>query len=330
MEARQPDSATASVPSVARVMAVVVTYNGQEWIQNCVRHLLASSHSLAEILIVDNASADGTVTCCDQLPKVTVIRNASNLGFGRANNIGISEALRRGASHVLLVNQDACVEPNMVQQLLSAMTPRVGIATPLQWNDSGELLDAIFLQYYLADSARTFLSDAVKGCVQPAYSVSSTPAAMWLCSREMLECVGGFDPLFFMYCEDDDVCRRARRQAFEVVVVPTAHFRHLRGFYAGASLAPWRMRLRRKTVRARSTFLYTALDVNGRLPVQLWRASVVVLLAGLQQMLNHADWVSALSSLSAVTLGLRQFRQIRQHRQLASTVGPHWLSIERR
>jgi GT2 family glycosyltransferase len=309
----------------ANVVAVVVTYNGEAWISACIEHLLASGRPLTKIVVVDNASSDSTVEICSKFDRITLVRNRANLGFGKANNLGISWALKNGATHVLLVNQDACVEPQMLELLLRHAGPHVGIVTPMQWDAVGAQLDATFLRYYLAEFAGALVSDAVAGRLGSVYEVESTPAALWLCSSEMLQAVGGFDPLFFMYCEDDDLCRRVRRGGFKVVVVPEARFRHARGFHASASSAPWRSRLNRKVVRNRSVFLYPVLDPTRSLPVTLWRSASSILLQGLQQLIQHADWVAFGASVLAVAGGMCHIRKLREHRTLAVTRGPHWL-----
>jgi GT2 family glycosyltransferase len=331
MDSAAPDDViaggSASPVPPSRVVAVVVTFNGAAWIADCIASLQRSNCQV-QVVVVDNASTDGTVAICRACAGVQVICNATNLGFGAANNQGIALALQQGARYVLLANQDIVVQPGMLPQLVAQLEcdPAAGIAAPLQLNASGTSVDAIFLKHYLAESGGTFLSDAVLRSAGGAYAVESAPAAVWLCSAAMLRTVGGFNPLFFMYCEDDDLCRRLRHHGFKLILVPGARFNHARGFYAGAALAPWRARLRRRYIRAHSAFILSAIDPKGKAVVQMWRASVTSVLGGLREFLCHADLISMASSMGAVGAGLLRWRKISAARRLVVQPGPHWLA----
>ena len=210
------------------VAAVIVTHNGAATIAQCVESLQRSAVP-PPVVVVDNASTDDTVARVKELGVSAVVTNGRNLGFGRACNEGMRRALDSGAWAVFLLNQDACVEPDTLG-LLAAAAERhreYGVLSPVHEDGEGTDLDARFRQY-MAEGAPSFLADRDGQRVAEVYPVPFVNAAAWLVTRPALERVGGFDPVFFLYGEDVDYCRRCALHALRVGVVPSAHARHLR------------------------------------------------------------------------------------------------------
>ena len=103
-----------------KILAIIVSYNFTPWMARCLGSLRAS-HCQADVMVLDNASADDTVTRIRQdFPEVTLIENGQNLGFGRANNIGMQYALDHGYAGVLLLNQDAWIDADTLGALAAA------------------------------------------------------------------------------------------------------------------------------------------------------------------------------------------------------------------
>lgn len=131
---------------MSKIIIVIVTYNGMLWLPRC----LNSTKSYS-VIIVDNNSTDGTVNyVLTNFPDIILIQQKINIGFGQANNIGISYALEQGAKHFFLLNQDAYLEPGCIERLIKAQvrSPEYGILSPLQLNGQGDRLDQRF-SYYL-------------------------------------------------------------------------------------------------------------------------------------------------------------------------------------
>ncbi len=213
----------------ATVYAVIVTHNAGQWIAAAIESLRASSLPL-EIVVVDNASSDGTVGIVKaNHGHAEVITRPGNHGFGAANNDGIRYALARGADFIFLLNQDAKVSPGAVGHLVETLDrhPGFGIMSPLHLDYEGREVDPKF-QPYLAAHSDVF-SDALLGALPPVYEVPFVNAAAWLMRRSMLETVGGFDPIFFMYGEDNDYCLRARHYGFKVGIAPQSRISHWHG-----------------------------------------------------------------------------------------------------
>jgi len=100
------------------IYVVIVTYNGMQWIDKCLDSLIHSSIPL-NIIIIDNLSTDGTVDFIKhKYPTVELVETGKNLGFGKANNIGITHAVKQNADYVFLLNQDAWVGLNTIDELV--------------------------------------------------------------------------------------------------------------------------------------------------------------------------------------------------------------------
>ncbi|KXN98669.1 glycosyl transferase family 2 [Aequorivita aquimaris] len=204
---------------------IIVTYNGMTWLEKC----LASSKNYP-VVVVDNHSSDETVSFIEShYPDATLLQQTTNLGFGQANNLGISYALNQGAEYVFLLNQDAYLQEDCIERLISVRkdNPDYGILSPIHLNGQGNKLDQNFSNYVNYNANEDFYSDFVLNKhKRQVYAVPFVNAAGWLLSKEILKTVGGFDPLFFHYGEDDNYCQRVRYHGYKIGVVPTAFLLH--------------------------------------------------------------------------------------------------------
>ncbi len=165
-------------------------------------------------------------------PEATVLRLSQNLGFGRANNIGIKYAFEQGADHILLLNQDAYVQPDAIEKLvdLQRSTPEYAILSPLHLDGTGNNLDKRFL-YHITKSAggRQLFSDLLLGIPrEEVYSVEFVNAAIWLLSRNCIEKVGLFNPAFEHFGEDMEYADRVRFFGFQIGIAPSLKAFHAR------------------------------------------------------------------------------------------------------
>ncbi len=224
--------------SAARPWIVVLTWNGRERLS----FSLPAADRLEgspEILVVDNASHDGGAERARELlPRVHVLRNERNLGFAGGNNRGISYALERGATHVVLVNDDMALEPDWWTQISRVATrePRAAIlgglvlfvSRPDRVNSTGLVVDR-FWRARDRDFDRPLAE--TREIRRAAWSAGSevvtgvTGGAICL-RRDLLEHVGLLDERLFAYYEDLDLCLRARANGFESRFVPAAVSHH--------------------------------------------------------------------------------------------------------
>lgn len=212
-----------------KVYVIVATYNPKKWIDNCLGSLKQSSYSVRTI-VVDNNSTDGSGDYIKQkFSEVILIKNETNLGFGKANNIGIKKAYESGADYVFLLNQDAWIDPDAIKYLVHAhqKEPDFGIVSPMHLNGKGTALDYKFSNYINPKNCKNLYSDIFLNAIQKKiYKTEFVNAAAWLISRKCLEIVGGFNPSFFHYCEDDNYIHRIKFHQFKVGISPNSIVYH--------------------------------------------------------------------------------------------------------
>lgn len=215
-----------------KVYVIIVTHNPKPWLRKCLDSLLNSNLDLHPI-IVDNHSEDGSVEIIkNEYPDFHLIELGENVGFAEANNMAMKKALSQKCDFVFLLNQDAWIEPNTIENLVSTAQefPEYGVLSPIHMNRSGELLDFNYIRYISnpEDEGRNYYSDLIRDKnLQSLYRVNFVNAAAWLISRECLMKVGFFeDQLFKHYDEDRNYIQRATFHNFKTGIVPDSLIFH--------------------------------------------------------------------------------------------------------
>lgn len=212
-----------------KVFVVIVTFNGLRWVDKCFLSLKNSSVSTTTI-VIDNGSSDDTLKhIAVHYPEVLIITSEKNVGFGKANNIGIKKAYEDGADYVFLLNQDAWVEKDTIETLIKAQQnePEYGVVSPMHINGSGNALDYGFSLYIAPQNAANLYSDMYFNKVRDAiYEVPFVNAAAWLISRQCVEKIGGFSPAFYHYGEDVNYLHRVKFHHLKAGVYPKAQIFH--------------------------------------------------------------------------------------------------------
>ncbi|MCB1997274.1 MAG: glycosyltransferase family 2 protein, partial [Rhodoferax sp.] len=247
---------------------LVVTYNSRRLVAPLLQRLHDEIADLrAEVVLVDNASADGTASFVRQaFPWVKLVASAVNLGFAAGNNLA---ALHASGRHLLLLNPDAMPEPGALRRGIALMDghPGVGLAGgELRGVDGSRqpsarmfptLRDELFTLSGLAarhPHSRLFarLDRRWADPEQPA-AVDWIPGAFVFIPAAVFRRLGGFDERFFMYYEEVDLCRRMKAQGLGVHYWPELKATHIGGASArtvaharvsrsGSQLETWRMR----------------------------------------------------------------------------------------
>ena len=200
------------------IYVVIVTYNGMQWIEKCIDSLIHSNISL-NIIIIDNLSTDGTVEFIKKnYPTVEIVETGKNLGFGKANNIGITQAAKQNADYVFLLNQDAWVGVDTIDELVKIhkQNPEYGILSPIHLNGKGDTLDYKFSLQCNATDCPGYVSDLVTSSLKQVYTINFANAALWLISKECIKKAGAFDPIFPHYGEDFDYVNRIKYHGFKL------------------------------------------------------------------------------------------------------------------
>ncbi|MEO5657029.1 MAG: glycosyltransferase family 2 protein, partial [Nitrospiria bacterium] len=218
------------------VSVIVLNWNGEALLAECLDSLTAQTYPRVEILVVDNGSADGSVRLVRERygDTVRLIETGANLGFAGGNNVGIAAA--RG-EYILLLNNDAAADPGWVEALVreAETDSRLGMCAskvvtwegPARIDSAGLLLSRDGLG---RGRGRGSLDDGRFGRAEDALLPSGCAA---LYRRAMFNEVGLFDEAFFMYCEDVDLGLRGRLANWHCRYVPRAIVRHRYSASAG-------------------------------------------------------------------------------------------------
>ena len=224
--------------SMPRVAAIVVAYNGGDALPRCVNALQASRYRGLDVVVVDNASDDGSTALLDA-HGVTMVRLAENRGFAGGVNAGIRyHAEHRGAADIYaLVNQDCIVQPGWLGSLVVTLLAEPDIAVVGARLYAG---DGRTLQHAGARVAANGLTqhigrgevEASAHCVRA--DVDYVTGALCAFTHETWRCHGPFDERFFpAYFEEVDFCFRCRRAGKRIVYVPECEAVHLEGSVLG-------------------------------------------------------------------------------------------------
>lgn len=211
-----------------KVITVIVSYNGEKWINACIQSIFKNNYKNLQIVLVDNASKDRTLSIAkDDFENIVVFGLKKNIGYGRGANIGIDYALSHKANYVLLLNQDVKLSSNCIENLVKACQEdsNIGIASPIQMTYDGSKADPAFEK--LLNSNKLFQDDVrLNRILKNSYEVDTIIGSAILFRVATLETIGLFDPLYFLYHEEGDLCRRARYHGFQIHFVPRALIFH--------------------------------------------------------------------------------------------------------
>ena len=219
------------------VSVLIVSYNTRELLLECLESLRAVTLPL-EIVVVDNASSDGSAEAVrERRPDVGVIANRENVGFSKANNLGIRATK---APYVLVMNSDCLSRPGALETLVEILDsrPDVGIVGPRTVSPDGTIQVSFgpdltpwneWHQRRLVkgvkrkDPASLRRADAL---ASREHEPDWLSGSCFLARREVLDRVGGFDEAFFLYEEDADLCLRVRQSGSRVLFTPRAEVVH--------------------------------------------------------------------------------------------------------
>lgn len=207
------------------ILTLIVTYNGTRWLEHCLADLSASTvHT--DVLVVDNCSTDNTVEfISNNYPDIILFPQSVNLGFGQANNIGLRYALSNNYDFVLLLNQDAYLQPDALELLLKE-SDGMSLLTPIHMSGDGKHIDYVFKKYSLLKADNTLIDDLLVSHVKTAYPIGEVCAACWFMPIGLIKKIGGFNPLFAHYGEDNNYYQRMVYHNCPVIVVPKARVFH--------------------------------------------------------------------------------------------------------
>ncbi len=223
------------------VSIIIVSWNTRDYLERCLAAIPRAAAGLTiEIIAVDNGSTDGTqAMLAEKFPRVRVIQNPENLGFGRANNVGAWASQGRT---ILFLNSDCELQASALEAMVSALDrdpslgavfcrllnpdgtlqPSVHSSFLSPWSTIGDLFFLSSLRYAVYRTPvlhRWLLWGTVRAHAE-AHDVAWGGGACLLIRRAVLEATGGFDERFFMYYEDLDLCKRIQDAGYRLRYLP--------------------------------------------------------------------------------------------------------------
>jgi hypothetical protein len=227
-----------------KISVIIVSWNARELLQKCLESIQETGKLLVrEIIVVDNGSRDGSPEMvAQQFPEVALVRAEKNLGFSRANNLGIKRA---SGTYLALLNSDVIVHPGCFDILARFLESHddVGLVGPKVLGADGRLQRTCRRLPTIWNTLCRSLALDKALSRWPVFSgremrhwnhnseaeVEVLNGCFWMARREAVEKVGGLDERFFFYAEDVDWCKRFRDSGWKVVFVPEATATHLGG-----------------------------------------------------------------------------------------------------
>jgi GT2 family glycosyltransferase len=222
--------------SFPKVSVITVNWNNFNDSAECLESLRKTTYPNFEVIVVDNGSGGDDVSLLKQRfgDFIRLIVNDKNAGFAGGCNIGIKDALARGADYVVLLNNDTVVAPDFIEGLVRVAQSDewVGIAggkvfcyelPELIWFAGG------IINYRTGRTPIRGSGEADKGQFDEIVRVDWISGCFMFISRDVLQAVGMLDERFFFGWEDVDLCVRAARKGFKVLFVPESRIWH-KGF----------------------------------------------------------------------------------------------------
>jgi GT2 family glycosyltransferase len=218
-------------PKLPRASIIIVNTNELHHLKKCLPTLFQQKYNNYEVLIIDNASTDGSLDFVrKEFPSVKVVENGCNLGYAGANNAGFRNAT---GDYIAVLNPDTRVEPDWLHHLVFvlALDPRAGLATPkiLMMDDPSRINTCGNQITYTGLTFCRGLDQSADNFSEPEI-VSAVSGAAFVIKRSVLEEIGGFDESFFIYYEDTDLSLRAWLAGYTCIYVPTSVIYHKYAF----------------------------------------------------------------------------------------------------
>jgi GT2 family glycosyltransferase len=201
------------------IAAIVISYRRPPMVLSCLGKLLALPDAPSRVWLVDNAPEDGTAALVrEKFPMVQIIGSGENLGFAAGNNMGMNAALAAGFPFILLLNDDAELEPGVLTRLYETINsaPAIGAVGPIVCYGDGRMI--------WSAGGRIGVRSGLVGHVlyshfaSQTYTVDYVTACAVLYRSDAIKQVGMFDERFFMYYEDSDLGVRLSKAGYHNVI----------------------------------------------------------------------------------------------------------------
>jgi GT2 family glycosyltransferase len=214
-----------------KIFIVTLNWNNYKDTSQCLSSLRGIDYPNHQVVLVDNASSDGSVgKIGGSFPEITLIKNANNLGFAEGNNVGIRYALDQGAEYVLLLNNDTIVRPDFLSKLLqpALADPNIGVLGPkiyldnssVIWFAGGKLNKATGVTFHVGEGQFD------RGQLNDPLDMDFASGCAMLIKCDVFEKCGLLDKDYYHSYEDADFCIRAKGTGIKIEYVPQSIVYH--------------------------------------------------------------------------------------------------------
>jgi GT2 family glycosyltransferase len=211
------------------ISVIIVNYNGKNFLSDCLISIFRQTYFPFEVIMVDNASDDGSVEYVQQnFPEVKIATQSTNRGFAGGTNAGI---LRAAGEFILTLNNDTIIASNFIDELAKTMMsdPSVGMCASKMIFPNGKINSTAICISRSGAAWDRGMGEPDNGQYDMQEEVFGACAGAALYRFSMLEEIGLFDEDFFLYMEDVDLAFRARLSGWKCIYVPTARVIHVHG-----------------------------------------------------------------------------------------------------
>ncbi|WP_276353613.1 glycosyltransferase family 2 protein [Cohnella caldifontis] len=233
---------------------VICNWNKKDYVLNCIESVLASTYRDFDLIVVDNASTDGSAEAVKERfgSHVHVIENERNLGGAGGFNTGIRYALERKYTYIHLLDNDVRIDAMALEKLRTELVgnPDIGIAGSLIYDmDHPDTIQEMgsMIDWNVYHMKLNFKGHQDRGDIPESVECDYVPACSMMIRSSILQRIGGMDERYFIYWDDIDLCHRVKREGYRVVAFADSKVWHKRGVAVRtdtfANYYVWRNRL---------------------------------------------------------------------------------------
>ncbi|MFH1456761.1 MAG: glycosyltransferase family 2 protein [Patescibacteria group bacterium] len=220
-----------------KISIIIVNYNGQEFLSDCLESVLKSDYPSYEVILVDNNSSDESVNIVkNKFPQIKIIINKKNLGFAKANNIGIKQV---SGDAIFLLNNDTIIHKDLVKILSNELfsSEQIGMVGPkIYFLEKGKKPDnqkTIWfaggkINWQKATSWHIAKNQDDNNYIDEKKEVDFITGCALMIKKEVINKIGLLDEKFFAYYEDADWCLRAKKAGYKIIYIPFGGVWHIK------------------------------------------------------------------------------------------------------
>ena len=207
-----------------KTILIIPFYNDQNYLRECIETIWDNYDNKVETIIVDNSTKYQDLSSLEKKYNfLTIIKTSPRIGFAKACNTGAEEAIKRGADYLIIINQDTKILAGSIEALMYSLDsdPKTIISSPINLTYESDSIEDFFIRWHLVQNPR-IVYDALHNKLKDQYKIKYTSGTCFIIRSVFVKNYGLFDPLYFMYHEDEDLCRRVNMLGGNISITPNA------------------------------------------------------------------------------------------------------------